>query len=298
MGLAASQGRYLCLTARMSDLVYEGQQISQQRLALASQQQDIANKYNDAMNNKTMQAKIIGADGNVQSQQLTYDVITNKDPFSGLGMRIVDLDGNVVVPKKESMEVTSIDADGNEVKETFTNAASFITKYMTDLSPEQANEMGRWNLAKIIEYFQENYKESGITIKLTNSVDTSLKKEGEHYLFDENCTDPKYLQDMLSSGQWLLQQSSPNESEEDGIEWEEITWQGSSQIVEMYDTSDDAAAESEYEAAMADIQKKDKILELRLEQVETEEKAVEKELDSVKNIIKENIESSYKTFTS
>ena len=78
MGLAASQGRYLCLTARMSDLVYEGQQISQQRLALASQQQDIANKYNDAMNNKIMQAKIIGEDGNVQSQQLTYDVITNK----------------------------------------------------------------------------------------------------------------------------------------------------------------------------------------------------------------------------
>lgn len=298
MGLAASQGRYLCLTARMSDLVYEGQQISQQRLALASQQQEIANKYNDAMNNKIMQAKIIGEDGNVQSQQLTYDVITNKDPFSGLGMRIVDLDGNVVVPKKESMEVTSKNAEGIEEKETFTNAAGFITKYMTDLTPDKANEMGRWNLAKLVEYYQENYKDSDITINITSSVDTSLKKEGEHYLFDENCTDPKYLQDMLSSGQWLLQQSSPNENEEDGLEWKEMTWQGSSQIVEMYDTSDDAAAESEYEAAMADIQKKDKILELRLEQVQTEEKAVEKELDSVKNIIKENIESSYKTFTS
>ena len=37
MGLAASQGRYLSLTARMSDLVYEGQQISQQRMALAKE---------------------------------------------------------------------------------------------------------------------------------------------------------------------------------------------------------------------------------------------------------------------
>ena len=296
MGLAASQGRYLCLTARMNDLVYVGQQISQQRLALASEQQTVAEKYNDAMNNKIIQAKIIGEDGNVQSQQLTYDVITSKDPFSGLGMRIVDLDGNVVVPKKESMEVTSKDENGNEVKETFTNAAGFITKYMTDLEPDKANEMGGWNLAKIIEYYQENYKDSGVTLNLTNSIDESLKMEDEHFLFDENCTDPEYLQKMLSSGQWLLQQSSPTGENGGGEEWNEITWQGSSQIVEIYDTSDDAAAESEYEAAMADIQKKDKILELRLEQVETEEKAVEKEIDSVKDVIKQNIDDSYKTF--
>ena len=42
MGLAASQGRYLCLTARMSDLVYEGQQISQQRMALAKESSAVA----------------------------------------------------------------------------------------------------------------------------------------------------------------------------------------------------------------------------------------------------------------
>ncbi len=296
MGLAASQGRYLCLTARMNDLVYEGQQISQQRLALASEQQAIAEKYNDAMNNKIIQAKIMGEDGNVQTQQLTYDVITGKDPFTGLGMRIVDLDGNIVVPKKESMEVTSKDANGNEVKETFTNAAGFITKYMTDLDPEKANEMGGWNLSEIVKYYQENYKDTGLAFNIESSIDSSLKKDDEHFLFDENCLDPEYLQNMLSTGQWLLQQSSSAENEENDIEWKEITWQSSSQIVEVYDTSDDAAAESEYESAMADIQKKDKIFELRLQQVETEEKAVEKELDSVKDVIKQNIDDSYKTF--
>ena len=54
MGLAASQGRYLCLTARMSDLVFEGQQISQQRMKLAEETQAIADAYNDAMNNTIM----------------------------------------------------------------------------------------------------------------------------------------------------------------------------------------------------------------------------------------------------
>ena len=79
MGLAASQGRYLCLTARNSDLVYEGQQISQQRLALTNETQEVADKYNEAMNNKIMQANT--ADG--VTQQLTYDILTSQNPYSG-----------------------------------------------------------------------------------------------------------------------------------------------------------------------------------------------------------------------
>ena len=36
MGLAASQARFLQLTARRSNIEYQGQQINQQRLALAN----------------------------------------------------------------------------------------------------------------------------------------------------------------------------------------------------------------------------------------------------------------------
>lgn len=94
---------------------------------------------------------------------------------------------------------------------------------------------------------------------------------------------------MLTSGQWLLQQVKNNE-------WESIVWQGSTMISEVYDTSDDAAAEATYEAAMKDLQKKDKLLELRLEDVETQEQSVEKQIDSTKEVISKNIESTYKTF--
>ena len=114
MGLAASQGRYLCLTARNSDLVYEGQQISQQRLALTNETQEVADRYNDAMNNKIMQANT--ADG--VTQQLTYDILTSQNPYSGLGMRLVDVNGNVVIPG-EYIEVSS--------KETQEATTSFIS---------------------------------------------------------------------------------------------------------------------------------------------------------------------------
>ena len=47
---------------------------------------------------------------------------------------------------------------------------------------------------------------------------------------------------------------------------------------------------------MTKIQKQDKLLELRLEQVQTQQSSVEKEMESVKQIIDKNIEDSFKTF--
>ncbi len=289
MGLAASQGRYLCLTARMSDLVYEGQQISQQRLALASETQEIAEKYNEAMNNTVLQATT--AEGG--TQQLTYDIITSQDPFSGLCMRIVDLNGNVVVPSKSySLNVTSKDEEGNDVTESITSTSDFIKKYMSDLDGDELNNVSGYNLSDLKNYYESHYGTDTINIELVNNINSALKNENEHYLYDENCKDPEYLQQMLTSGEWLLQQVST--SEEDG--WEDIVWQGSSAISEVYYTADDAAAEAEYEAAMKEIQKRDQLLELRLEQVETQEQSVETEIDSVKEIINKNIEDSFKTF--
>ncbi len=293
MGLAASQGRYLCLTARMSDLVYEGQQISQQRLILANQAKAAADKYNEAMSNRVIQANIMDENGNISHPQLTYEILTNKDPFSGLGMRIVDLDGNVVVPKRAfTLEASYKDEEGNDVSEKFQSSAQFITKYMTNLSGDEANEMGSWDLPKLAEYYKQHYSDSNLTLNVTDNIDTSLKNENEHFLYDENLSDPAYLQQMLTSGQWLLQQANP--SKESG--WDDAIWQGSTKVSDVLDTSDDAAAEAEYEAAMVDIQKKDKLFELRLEQVQTEESAVEKELDSVKQVINDNVEKSFGTF--
>ena len=220
MGLAASQGRYLSLTARNSDLVYEGQQISQQRLALASESEEISEAYNKAMSNTLLQART--ADG--QTQDLSYDVLTSTDPFTGLGMRIVDENGYIVVPEAQKND----------------------------------------------EYEENN---------------------SDHYLVDKNCTKNEYLHKMLETGQWFLQK--PNEDSK----WEDYDWQGSNQITQIYDTSDDSKAKSEYESKMKTIEKQDKLLEMRLEQVQTQQEAVSKELDSVQQIIEKNIEGSFSTFT-
>ena len=231
MGLAASQGRYLCLTARMSDLVFEGQQISSQRLILATESKEAAEKYNKAMSNSVMEAQIYDENGNPASVRLTYDVLTNKDLTKGLGMRIVDANGHIVVPENATEELKASLKNGDN---------------------------------------------------------------DETFVYDEGVSDADYIQEMITSGQWFLQSNSGTDEKS---EWTQLeSWQGSSQISLRNYTEDDAAAEAEYEEATKNLEKKDKMFEMRLEQIQTEENAVETEIDSVKQVISENIENSFKTF--
>ena len=287
MGLAASQGRYLCLTARNSDLVYEGQQISQQRMALAKETQAVANKYNEAMSNTVMTCVVQGK----EAQRLTYDVLTNQDLSEGLGMRLVDANGNVVTPGAY-LEITQAATETATAK-TYKVASSldFVERYMADLDGDEKHKKSSMSLSELSSYYNENYPDSGFTTRYVDKSSVGYINDGERVTHDPFITDPDYLQEMLSTGQYFIQQEGPA----DGV-WEDYVWQGSSFISQEYDKSDDAAAEAEYEAAMLDLQKKDKILELRLEQVQTEQQAVEKEMESVKDVIGKNIENGFKTF--
>lgn len=66
---------------------------------------------------------------------------------------------------------------------------------------------------------------------------------------------------------------------------------------ESYYTADDAEAEAEYERATASIQVKEKRLQNDLQQVETQQKACDTEIDSVKKVMEKNIERTFKVFS-
>ena len=286
MGLAASQGRMLCLTARLNDLIYEGQQISQQRLALASQQQEIATEYTEKMNNTILQATT--PDG--ETQRLTYDVLTSQDAFSGLGMRIVDANGYVVVPGNgTSIQVP--DEEGNTASFDMTNSGEFIANYLK-ISPDsdEYEQYSKMSMSELVEAYNKTVTDDAKKANLNDKYGHLKSSSDERYCYDENVNDPAYLQEMLTNGEWTVQKA------DESNKWQEMMWQGSSVLTEVYDTSDDAAAEADYEAAMLKVQKQDKILELKLEDVQTQESAVQKDLDSIKTVIDKNIEDSFKTF--
>ncbi len=81
MGLSASQGRMLLLTARKNDLEFRAQQISQQRLNLTSELEKISSEYEEATSNRDMVINCMGTQtsnsGTSTSFNLTYTSLTS-----------------------------------------------------------------------------------------------------------------------------------------------------------------------------------------------------------------------------
>ena len=68
-------------------------------------------------------------------------------------------------------------------------------------------------------------------------------------------------------------------------------------FTQTYYTEDDREAEADYNQKTASIQVKEKRLQNDLQQVETQQKACDTEIDSVKKIMEKNIERTFKVFS-
>lgn len=78
---------------------------------------------------------------------------------------------------------------------------------------------------------------------------------------------------------------------------ENMDLSGNNGFTQSYYTDDDRAAEAEYEQKTAEIQVKEKRLQNDLNQVETQQKACDTEIDSVKKVMEKNIERTFKVFS-
>lgn len=111
MGMAASQARYLSLTARKNNNEYEMQQLAQQRAMLAMRTELTAKEYNEKMDNRELLFVQVDPTSLLQKEKkLTYEIITDTNPFSGLCMKIVDANGNTIIPAPIDTEQLRMDA--------------------------------------------------------------------------------------------------------------------------------------------------------------------------------------------
>ena len=67
MGMAASQARLLCLTARIHDVEHQAQSIQNAKLQLATQSDQVYQEYLDALDAQTMTLKAIDIKSGTQS---------------------------------------------------------------------------------------------------------------------------------------------------------------------------------------------------------------------------------------
>lgn len=164
MGLSASQGRLLLLTARRSDLEYRAQQISQKRLVLSQQLEEISLEYENATSNRQMKISLFGSDkdenGNTinRTMNLTYaalisGIYQHGEDLTGIkksnlvqsggwtsnnAYRLVSTDGAIVVSSKD--EIPSVHKSTSTDSFTSGKLAGFDNVY--DITKEAPNKDG------------------------------------------------------------------------------------------------------------------------------------------------------------
>ena len=109
----------------------------------------------------------------------------------------------------------------------------------------------------------------------------------------EFLNNPTILQSLIINGKLFL-----NKVDEETGSMTMDMLASDTNIEYVLDTSDDAEAESKYQYETACLARKQSQLDLELDQLETQHNAVIKEIDSVKEVIGNNIDRTYNLFSS
>ena len=119
---------------------------------------------------------------------------------------------------------------------------------------------------------------------------------------NDKTKDKEVNESNMRDAAWLLEQLKlanlfVQKMDVETEQWLDYSYVSSSVFTTVEDNSEVAKAEAEYECTMAEVQGKDKKLDLDLDNINTEHTAVDTEMDSVQNVVDKNIESTFKIFS-
>lgn len=128
----------------------------------------------------------------------------------------------------------------------------------------------------------------GNTVLTANDLDDNGIISGQNDAGENTYFSTAQVQQLFQSGAWEVYDAD-NEPVHYGSDYGSV-------VREVLDESDDAQAQATYETKVAKVQAQEKTLELQLKNIETEHKACDTEIDTVKKVLQKNIERSFKTF--
>lgn len=323
MGMAASQARYLGLTARKINVEYEGQQVNQQRTALANESAGLFNRlltmdvptapaqseyytdsytYNDptSADGKT---KLTSITENANSDPKTYTVVTSSQEtiaqYNALTQQRVSVNGTTGSYKIQM-------SNGNQ----FTLSAA-----INGISEEEAEEFNKAGNVTYNEASDTYYKFTNTNANVTYYInatktgfDPTITTTQDVDLFSVMPTNVEVSKTinnaiMGTSSSGLF--NSISWTDESGATYtynvtqtQEYDEQGYTDAMNQYNYDKQA-----YDKEVADInaktkklQETDRTLELRLKQLDTEQQALQTEMESVKKVIDKSVDTVFKTF--
>lgn len=322
MGLSASQTRFLTLTARKSNVEYQGQQINQARTALANQSSQL------------------------YTQMMSLDAPTAPSPYqfviNPIEQQNIDWSNPDAYPLNKTMAKDfMIYYAGNQPAFQDFNIPEYEKSVDADnnvsWSKVSYDEKGK-KVLTAIEGEPEGtycYKETGKDANGNEVQYTAINvAEGENFNFDietglfvptgdAKISDlPKYIQAYNDASAYYSSYSQPTKTPiytaktdidllKDNVSTnnpDAVAYKSSSTLNINQAQYNAAMVQyeidlKEYDKALEEINMKteeiheaDKKLELQLKQLDTEQEAIQTEYEAVKKVIDKNIENTFKSF--
>ncbi len=284
MGLSSSQGRLLMLTSRLSDIELQQMLISQRQNALAVSSQKAAEEYNNALTNCKIVIKMPNENEKVgyTKEDLSYKNMTELGYLATDGTGAVYLTTNTYTQEQELAILQNKLANAPEEEKA--GIQEQITAKQKEIDDIIA-ESGKWKVPT---------DASGNPLLTLNDDGTATVNGEKVNILDGSAylETPAILNNMIVNGRIFIHNTTNDVS---GITMEML--ESNTEMLYELDTSDDAAAQSKYEYELASIERKENQLEMEMAQLETQHEAVLKELESVKNVISNNVERTFKLFS-
>lgn len=325
MGMAASQARYLGLQARKTNTEYEGQQVNQQRTALANQSADFFRRLltldvptpPDPNAYKTQNYIFndpSSVDGKSKIDSITENAGSNPPTYTiRIKKKINEAQYNAIA--NQPVSVTKGTDNKNNIN--LKNGTQFVLDGpINGMSETMCNEFNKLGAAGYVNgkddvYYKYtnptnnsiyyiNATQTGFNPENTDTqnVDffTTMTIEKDEYETIDNATLSKTESGMYTSVYWTDESGQKHNysltqaSEADDPAYEAAMNQYNYNKI-LYDKEVE-----DINAKTKDLQAQDRTLELRLKQLDTEQETLQTELDSVKKVIDKNIENVFKTF--
>ncbi len=289
MGLSSSQGRLLMLTSRLSDIELQQMLISQRQNNLAAAGQKAAEEYNTALSNCKIIIKMPSETEKIgyTKENLSYTTMTK------MGYLATNAEGSIYLKQKKSTKELELENLYNQFDAATTDEEKATIRKQIDVKQAEVEEENktrkpsdRWEIPTDAEG-KPLLTIDDETGKAIINGDTYDILDGSAYL--ENSA---VLQNMIVNGMVFINNTTNNKT---GISMEML--ESNTEMLYELDTSDDAAAQSKYEYELASIERKENQLELEMAQLETQHEAVLKEYESVKNVISNNVDRTFKLFS-
>jgi hypothetical protein len=324
MGMAASQARYLALTARKSNVEYEGQQVNQARTALANQS---ANTFNELL---AVEVPTAPSTQDYTTLQYSYTEGTNTETITSMSELIDDADGyNYLVSHYHYSDVyTGVQSKKNNPQVVLDDNG--LPSYVGNNTVSKYDATDSTQKAAYDQICKEFPNESIATTDADNIY--TWQSQGTTYFGT--------LEDLVNTAKSAPDSTKPTENQSKLTQYDaeyintkietqqkafvDLDDSGRPQTIRYEDSTANYSLNTEtitdenayndamnqynydmqvYEKKIADInaktekiQQEDRTLELRLRQLDTEQEALQTEMEAVKKVIEKNIESTFKTF--